>query len=401
LRVHVALECRFQRLPDGSVWTQGQFDAAFWRRYLDVFDHVSCIARVQKVIRPSSGWLRADGPGVTFSDIPYYVGPAQYVVNLARVRRAIREAIRPGDAFVLRVPGALGNLVAKELEPVAYPYAVEVVSDPYDVFAPGAVRHPLRPLFRWHMTRQLRSQCARASAACYVTTQALQQRYPSSAPSFAASTIELHEETFAPHPRRFAADCAPRNLVFVGSLEQYYKAPDVVIRAVARNVARGIDLRLTMIGDGRVRPALEALVVETGCVDRIRFAGQLPGSHSVRIELDRADLFVLPSRTEGLPRAMLEAMARGLPCIGSSIGGIPELLPEEALVPPGDVSALAAKIHDVVCDPARMERMSAVNLNVARDFRHATLQRRRVSFYQLLRATTEGWLYARRKIATA
>ena len=60
--------------------------------------------------------------------------------------------------------------------------------------------------------------------------------------------------------------------------------------------------------------------------DRVRFRGQLTTPVDVRAELDRADLFVLPSRQEGLPRAMIEAMARALPCIGSSVGGIPELL---------------------------------------------------------------------------
>src|SRR5207253_6445170 len=116
------------------------------------------------------------------------------------------------------------------------------------------------------------------------------------------------------------------------------------------------------------RSELESRANAAGLNGAARFRGQLASPDAVRAELDRADLFVLPSRQEGLPRAMLEAMARGLPCIGSTVGGIPELLPAEDLVPPGDASALTQKIHDVLGDPQRMARMSARNLEKAREY---------------------------------
>ena len=122
----------------------------------------------------------------------------------------------------------------------------------------------------------------------------------------------------------------------MGTLEQLYKAPDVLLDAVGQCFRQGLDLELVWIGGGQYQQQLEARAKELGLSPRVRFLGQLPAGDAVRGELDRADLFVLPSRQEGLPRAMLEAMARGLPCIGSTVGGIPELLPAEDLVPPGD-----------------------------------------------------------------
>jgi glycosyltransferase involved in cell wall biosynthesis len=225
-----------------------------------------------------------------------------------------------------------------------------------------------------------------------VTAEALQQRYPPSGPSVAASSIELRDDQFAEGPRRFRRDAGPIGLVFVGSLEQYYKGPDLLIEAVARSVRRrGVDLTLTMVGDGRRRGDLEALAGRLQCGRRIRFAGQL-GAGQVHQELDRADLFVLPSRQEGLPRAMLEAMARGLPCIGSRAGGIPELLTPDATVPVGDVEALTDRICEVVRDPVRMRHMSAANLQRVKAYRSQVLQARRVAFYQRVRAATDAWL---------
>ena len=129
-----------------------------------------------------------------------------------------------------------------------------------------------------------------------------------------------------------------------------------------------------------------------GLGPRVRFLGQLPAGDAVRAELDRADLFVLPSRTEGLPRAMVEAMARALPCIGSTAGGIPELLPAEDLLPPGDAAAQARKIREVVSDPGRMARMSARNLEKAEEYRDDALRERRVAFYQNITNQTETWV---------
>jgi glycosyltransferase involved in cell wall biosynthesis len=92
---------------------------------------------------------------------------------------------------------------------------------------------------------------------------------------------------------------------------------------------------------------------------------------------------------------MLEAMARALPCIGSTVGGIPELLLPEDMVLPGNVNALARKIREVVTDPERMARMSARNLAKAGEYSDKALGPRRTSFYQHLRAETTRWLQAR------
>ena len=92
---------------------------------------------------------------------------------------------------------------------------------------------------------------------------------------------------------------------------------------------------------------------------------------------------------------MIEAMARGLPCIGSTVGGIPELLPAEDLVPPGDAPALARKIMEVLGDPDRMARMSARNLATAAEYRDDILSERRRAFYTYLRDRTQAWMLER------
>jgi glycosyltransferase involved in cell wall biosynthesis len=268
-----------------------------------------------------------------------------------------------------------------------------VVADPKGIFAPGAIRHPLRPLLRWYFPARLRRQCRSACAVSYVTREALQTLYPGRPDAFQThySSVELGPECFVDAPRAPRPE-GPLEIVFVGTLETYYKAPDVLLQALSTCRRDGLDFRLTMLGDGRHRRELEALAASLG-VDRwVRIAGLLPAGPAVREHLDHADLFVLPSRQEGLPRAMIEAMARGLPCIGSTAGGIPELLDRECLVPGGDAAALASKIREVAQDPARLAAMSRRNLARSSEYREELLKQRRRAFYCHLRDATGAWL---------
>jgi glycosyltransferase involved in cell wall biosynthesis len=118
-------------------------------------------------------------------------------------------------------------------------------------------------------------------------------------------------------------------VAFVGRLSPE-KAPEVLLRAL-----RGTATRILVAGEGPLR---EALAAEAD-PEQVRFLGFLS---DVRPVLAAADVLALPSRTEGLPMAVLEAMAAGLPVVASAVGSLPEVLGEGAglLVPPGDVPAL-------------------------------------------------------------
>lgn len=389
----VVLEHRFDRTPDGAIWTQTTFPYAFWELHLEVFDRVRIVARARDVESPPPGGRRVEGTGVEFAGLPDYVGPSQYLTKARAVARAVRAAVGPDDALLLRVCSPLSGHLDTMLRRNGRPFGVVVVADPHDVFAPGSVKHVLRPFFQWWFPRRLRDQCVRAGAVSYVTRDALQGRYPPSIGAFSThfSDVDLPDDAFVAAPRPVRPRPRSLTLITVGTLAQLYKAPDVLIDAVASCVRGGLDARLVLIGDGKHRSELEARGAGLGLGDRVRFLGQLPAGSEVVAQLDRADVFVLPSYQEGLPRAMIEAMARGLPCIGSTVGGIPELLAAEDLVPPGHVGALARKIREVVDDPERLAAMSARNLDRAGEYRAELLHQRRVEFLRRLRALTAEW----------
>jgi glycosyltransferase involved in cell wall biosynthesis len=118
--------------------------------------------------------------------------------------------------------------------------------------------------------------------------------------------------------------------------------------------------RLVLVGDGPLRARLEAVVRARGLSGRVRFAG---ASDDVPGHLRAADLFVLSSRWEGLPFAVIEAMMSGLPVVAADVGGVAEAVVDGEtglLVPPGDPVALAAAITRLLEDGAERRRMGVV-----------------------------------------
>jgi len=388
MKLLVALETRYYRTPDGSVWTEAQNAANFWGRYLELFREVIVIARVKEVSVSDPKWIRADRPCVTFYGLPYFIGPWQYLKAYFPLKKAIREAVSLCDCAILR-GGRISTLAWKELRKQGKKYSVEVCADPWESLAPGTVKSIARPFARMLQTYSLKRQCKQAVGAAYVTERMLQRRYPPGAQTMSThySSIEIGADLFRTDHKTFRE---PLKLLHVGSMETMYKAQDVLIRAVKECIDRGCDISLSLAGDGRCRPAFEALVKELNMEHKVDFLGMLPGIKAVVAELDRSDIFVLPSLVEGLPRALIEAMARRLPCIATHVGGIPELLKPEAMVEPKNSLALAEKIIDLATNREKLIGMSNENYEKALYFDPDVLRERRRAFYRFLLESVDG-----------
>ena len=160
------------------------------------------------------------------------------------------------------------------------------------------------------------------------------------------------EPAGAAAPPGDAVDGRPVRLLFLGRLGDRKGVPEL-LRALADPSVRGLGWAAVLAGDGEVdrfRAEIEVLGLE----DRVRVAGWV-GEDEARRLLAASDVLVLPSRNEGLPVAVLEAMAHGLAGVATPVGAIPDAVVDGdtgLLVPPGDVRALAGALARVIADPA-------------------------------------------------
>ena len=168
----------------------------------------------------------------------------------------------------------------------------------------------------------------------------------------------------------------PQSIVTVGRLDEI-KGFDYLIRACAKLRERGVEVTCDLIGDGEQRLFLENLIDDLGLRDRVRLLGVM-AQDQVRASIQNAEIFALPSipdrhgNMDGIPVALMEAMALGTPVISTRVSGIPELIEHQAsgwLCEPKDVNGLAAGLQTLLQDETLRDRLAeAARRRIEDDF---------------------------------
>lgn len=258
--------------------------------------------------------------------------------RLARLARQIGSLrIKGRDIVVCRVPEVIGtNLWLRGTASRCTTIANLVAEGKAAVQFLGRDVKTLEPCFE----RVSKFIAKHSCATVYVTRRMLQQKYPpGNSVTLGMSNVALPDDWATPHSRKFESGQV-RRLVAVGNMDSSAKGFDLLIRALGELKPRGGDLSLTIVGDGSTRSQLEELSASLGLDDAVSFTGFLSDRQSLREVFDASDMMVMPSRSEGLPRAAVEAQARGLVCLGSAVGGVPEVVPDAGLFPSGDIDAM-------------------------------------------------------------
>lgn len=354
------------------VSTDPMMQGLAWQRALMGETSVTLAARVQEDGSGNGGLVAG-----AIVRLPYYVGIRKMLLSLPALVAAIDAAVAGSDLVCVKLPGVIGTIAASRAVRRQIPFTAEVVGDIGEVLRAG-VGGRLGRLLSPIATHQTRNTVRKASAVRYVTKFAMQERYPAgpNAKQVVHTDVVIDDQEI----ERDTEGVRPGLIVSVGSQEQDYKGHDVLLRALSELVPSQPLLHLELIGSGRYQPTLRALVQQLGLTGRVTFSGYVTDRDELMSRLDRAEIFALPSRTEGLPRALIEAMSRGLPCVASSVGGVSELLDAEATCPPGDVPELVLRLKRLLTDQDFRIAQSARNRTVASEYSRTKMKSSRMEW---------------------
>jgi glycosyltransferase involved in cell wall biosynthesis len=181
--------------------------------------------------------------------------------------------------------------------------------------------------------------------------------------------------------RALGADASP----LVGSVGCLAARKDygTMLEALRLLADRGLMFRVALVGDGPDRDMLEARAVTLGLADRVRFLGE---RDDIERLLPGMDVFALSSREEGIPNALLEAMAAGCPCVATAVGGTPEVLRDGEtgwLVPAGSPVPLADALEEALTHPEEARRRGDAARRATREqMSIEAMVRRHEEFYE-------------------
>lgn len=355
-----------------------------WQRYCAISSELTVIGRVDSS-DSNKMCARSDGVGVNFvflegvSNLKSLFAPPRDLCHV------IQESISQSDLLVARLPSELGLLAISIARKLGKPYLVEVVGCAWDAAwnyggLKAKIYAPLAYLRNRYAVRD-------AKYVSYVSAQFLQRRYPknSDALSLVASNAHipnLKKYDFQARLERLGGD--KRVIGLIGSLRTRYKGVHTAIEALAKASKCRSNLFLRVLGDGDASE-YKRLALQLGVADFVSFDGVRSSGDGVFAWLENVDIYIQPSFQEGVPRALIEAMACGCPALGSSAGGIPELLEQHSIFSPGDHAALARMILDRADDIEWLKSQSIRNFDKAREYGVGQLTSRRNAFYAMVK----------------
>lgn len=305
-------------------------------------------------------------------------------LNILRYHRCnsqhMKICVANADIIVAHLPSPIGMLAIKYAKLYHKPYIIGVVGCTWDACWNYNWKGKIvaAPFYL-----NMRKAVEQAKYVFYVTQEFLQKRYPNNGITMGCSNVEIEKTPNYVLTRRLKYIDAFNlrstvNIVTVAAVNVRYKGQEYVIRAIDElNHKLGFNFHYYLIGGGD-NSFLMNLTHSLNLGSFVHFIGPIP-HEKIWDYLDKMDIYIQPSKQEGLPRALIEAMSRGLPSLGSRTAGIPELLPEDCIFNNGNVKQIQKLLSGLT--NSTMKQRANANYIKSMEYTLEVLSERRKCFF--------------------
>lgn len=351
--------------------------ATILERYFKAFGQLIVFSRTQDY----------DGTEKNYVEITHMI---KYLISaanlesifLGRYNAAVSGALAECGLVIARCPSIAAYRAADCARSRGIPVFAEVMGCAWDAYVNhGALGKIIAP----YMFLKMRSVLRNADYALYVTSAFLQGRYPCPNESVSASNVLLSETDSGALKRRIEkikrTDFSDITLVTVGAADVRHKGQQYVIKALPVLERMGIRARYKVVGEGK-NGYLKSVAKFCGVSDRVEFLGTLNKDEIFKV-IDDTDIYIQPSLQEGLPRAVIEAMSRGAPVLGTDTAGIPELVTADNLFKRKNSRSAAESIARLCRAPTEHKiELAKNNFEISKKYSQKILDRKRCEYFQ-------------------
>ena len=355
----------------------------FKERYLNMFSQMVVSTRVKKIDNEKGnvdGYRITNGENVEVKPITSYKDIPDAIKNYKKIENEVENVLKDVDKAIIRMPSVIGMFACKISKKLKKDYIIEMVACPWDGYMNharlgGKVVAPIITILTKHFIKT-------APKVLYVTDKFLQKRYPTNGKKIACSDVILENFNDDLLNKRIEniKKINENTVIKLGTAANVglkYKGQKYVIEALKELNKNGIRYEYYLAGGGDNSTLLE-LVKEYKLENCVHFLGSLPHEKVFEL-LDTIDIYVQPSLQEGLPRAMIEAMSRACPCIGTNAGGIPELIQAEYVFKKRNYKQFIEILKKI--DTTKLIDMAETNYKHAKEFEKDKLNKKRIEFY--------------------
>lgn len=349
---------------------------AIYKRYADAFGDIILCSRFEEVQELMPGYKRAY---FIYDTIPINsLGNTLLCLNNSIIEKKISDC----TMVVARVPSIIAFRAVDCAKKLRKPYMVELMGDAWD----GYWNHDLTGKFiAPYMFIKMKRIVRDSDYALYVTEKFLQNRYPCKRRSTNASNVvigELNPQLLESRISKISLmDRKKISLMTSAGVDAHAKGHEFVICAMKELNRKGYTITYYLAGGGN-QNRLRNIAKENGVEDQVVFLGEL-SMEKVYEYIDNVDIYIQPSLQEGLPRAVIEAMSRACPCLGSRTAGTPELLDTECIFERKSSIAIAEKIIWFLQQD--LSKYATHNFQHAKEYTEEVLDRRRNAYFDYIK----------------
>ena len=375
-------------IHDGPIYTDNNnnyhgidYNSELKKRYLQLGKSVSFLMRVDSLEKVKSRKLsEIDNENFGVIKVPDFKSPKKYLKNKSKSKKIIKEAVLEHDILIIRLPSSIGIMAWKYAEKYNKRYIVELVACPYDGYRYHSNIGMLIAPYMWFRTKQIVNK---SKYCIYVTESFLQKKYPTKGKEIGISDVIINKQNECNVKKRMKRieEIDDNSTIILGTaaaVNMRYKGHEYVIEAIAKLIKSGYKIEYQLVGGGD-NTYLRSIAEKHSVTGSIKFLGAKP-NNEVLEWMDNIDIYIQPSLVDACPRSVIEAMSRGCMCIGSDVGGIPELIDEELIFEKANVNQIINLLQKV--NKSLLLKQAKYSFRKVKSFEINELNKKRHEFYK-------------------